>query len=1565
MNSKVLKMVLLMAFAAANVLSATYTVSKNGLGGYTTLKDAIEAAGDGDEVVILDYETYTEQVTIFEKKNFTLRSENPTATRKPTIQWKDTENILPQVRDDAKDSARINFDQNGALRVMRSMNVLIEGINIDGGGNYPFASKEDVWENKKENKWYPMQHGNAALVLWIAGGVTVRHCDLSNAFFGISFKDRNEGGIFANSNPADIQTWKVVPLSGFGKTGDHVIEYNRIHNNSIGLFFESTWDLGSVIRYNLIYENHHPSGKSASIKNMSTQGEHMIGGAMMFKDHILSPLTIHNNTFYKNGWVFIGNWRSGGHYLIFNNIVASPYQDPTFENPWQVLDPYFHNRMFNCVYACHVLPIVEQKQPVQVADDDPDRPGAQVRKDVIVYQPRIMNSFGEVEGTDIRVPCTLSSGAISYQTVTNVRVPGNRIISNQAGGGYSAANNIRWLETPFKSTDPKSSDFLVPDWDDPLVDKYIVDQGYDAVGITDPDGSPADLGAIPKEGGRHSSGIHIKPTAPVSIDNRTAIVSFVLEGNIENPQIKYIRWIHKLPVDAVFGQKDVVIPRGDIYTMDNIPSVKVGNNTLRFTIPARNAGNDYAFFELVIVGTDPVTKEPVQSVVGSLPYRKIDYEFEVEVLSLDGKTKKTTVMAGEPVILRITPLRKDNTPWDNKTPIEQTDVSLFSGFDLLDENDSKVEVPKFTGSYLVEVKFTRVPPEGIEFVSVGGLFKASSDDFLAIRGTSDQIIVKAGPPDNLQFQSPPSKGVDKIDPGREYDVKIAVYDKYGNRIDQKTDVTLKSEKTNKGDVVGGGPKTSSTDTTGIVHFLVEVKEGAQKNDSIPLVASLKVTGNTDNATLVVGEPRDKLLIFYPGDSARTEIDDKVTIEGCSDQFIPIVIKRIGKKDNKFVVVNADSDTVSFDIETSSGIGVYMTNDPGAERITKVNKMKGQVTLWIKSTTGLTPPNGSIRVYPIDNPAVLSGQRGKINFVQCNPSIKSAAYFADSGDGRVNRLEIYYDDTLAYTEIPDTFKLYWPNRQVEPKIILARGKDSIYVKQDPNNKKHLTIILKEPFNPVPLVTVNSVPTLGISLWRNPLLDEPPLIEAKFNIADSVGPLISSAVLVEKLDKSKDDTIYITFTEKVNNIEGKSLKLIRTNNNGEKVSLEVTMALTQADGSVKVVIKSLGDKSPKEGDSLYIESSGPIIDANNNHAHKNNKPVKLRLKGIQPSINNAYYKDYNGDGKIDFVTITFNKKVKADSTKIKLSWADGDSTPTLDKEKGKFSYNGTDSTILIVEVTGLFRDRIKTSGMMNVEAIYDNYEKAKSDGSVDDSAAPVIIEGRIHPGSVSDNGGVNKDTLKVTFSEQTKIESNQKEFFRFYHNGRQYKMNLKIYREEGNNVVSFIVDSIIVTDEVLIKNEFNFPKNNDSLRMRTGESGIFADENHNYQKDPANRLAPLKVLAVPTSVDVKAGPLPFIPGRDPVQIIVKPKAKMVESCSTFAWVTIYDRTGNVVHSDTGDYNKGKSATVIKWDGYNKKRKKVDRGTYLAVVNYSLFLEKGNGKELEERKTVKLKIGVGSEK
>lgn len=1586
MNSKLLKVVLLMAFVAANVLSATYTVSgPNGHGAYHSIKDAIIAAEkenpDEIEIVILDYETYKEQVTIYEKKNFILRSENPTSSRKPVIEWQDKENVGPKNVEEAQDSAKITYERNGAIRVWNSYNIRIEGIAISGGGNYPFGY-DAVWKDKDNQTW-PLQHGNAAISILVSGKVTFRHCDISNAFFGFYLKDRNEGGIFANSNPADIQTWKVVPLSGFGRTGDHLIEYCKIHDNSFGFFSESAWDLGSVIRYNLFYENHHPKGQSSKIKGLTSEGGNLTGGAMVFKDHIISPLTIHNNTYWHNTYAFVGLWRTGEHYLIFNNIVADPYQDSEFQGAWQNLDPYFPYRMYHCVYASHKLPMRKQNYEAHVTDPE-------TNKDVIdritLDQPdEILSNFGRVQQTDWTVYVEVSDGSTVPYVHRNIMLQGNRIISdNPAKGGYAVDNNIRWLETKFKSTDPDDPDFLVPDWDDSLVNRYIVDQGYPATGVIDPDGTPADLGAIPKEGGIFKNQVVIKPASPVLINGTSASVSFTLTGsNIDGkvgsllePKIVYARWLNSLPAQVekgnTMGQSAVIIPKRDIIEIENLPAIKMGLNLLTFTVPARSDSNLYAFLELFIEGKDPETGEKVISVAGSLPYRKIQYAFDVKILSAsDKKTELTSVQAGEVVLLQIKPKRLDNKEWNDSTPIDKAEVNLISMFNLLDKNGDPLEVPGFRGTYQTEVKFTRVPDGGNDIVQVNGLFSivtGAHRDTMPISGHSDQIKINPGPPDYLKFQSPPSKGVDKIDPGREYDVKVQVYDEYGNKIDQETEVTLSSEKTDKGDVVGGGPKTSLTDSTGIVHFMVEVIEGAQKNDSIPMVALLKVTGKTDNATLVVGEPRDKLLIFFAGDSAGTEIDEKLTIEGCSDQFVPIVIKRIGKQDNKFVVVNADSDTVSFDIETSSGIGVYPSNEPGAERITKVNKMKGQITLWIKST-GLAAPNGSIKVYPIDNPAVLSGERGKINFVQCNPSIESAAYFADGGDGKVNRLEIYYDDTLAYTEIPDTFKLYWPNRQSEPKIVLARGKDSVNVTLDPNNKKHLTAILKEPFNPVPLVTVNSMPTLGESMWRNPLLEEAPLIKANFNIADSVGPLINSAILVEKLDKSKDDSIYITFTEKVNNLKGESLKLIKKNE-GKEITLEVKDAINYSGDTMIIVIKSLGDNSPVDGDSLYIRSSGPIIDKNNNHAHKDNRPVKIKLKGIQPSINSAYYKDYNGDGKVDFVTIKFNKKVIIDSTEIKLSWADGDATPNLDKTKGKFSYNGNDSTILTVEVTGLFKDRIKTSGVMRVEAIYDNFGKARSDGSVDDSAAPVIIEGRVHPGSITDNGKDNPDTLKVTFSEQVrKIEVDKDEIFRFYHvvdnKDRSYGMKLRKHREEGNNIISFIVDSIIVTDDVLVKNEFNFPKNNDSFRMRTGENGIFADENNNYQKDPANRLAPLKVLAVPTNVEVKAGPIPFIPGRNEVKITVKPKAKMVESCSTWAWVTIYDRTGNVVSSDTGVYNLEKRSVDIKWDGFNKKGKMVDRGTYLAIVNYSLFLEKGNGKELEERKAVKIKIGVGRQK
>ena len=140
--------------------------------------------------------------------------------------------------------------------------------------------------------------------------------------------------------------------------------------------------------------------------------------------------------------------------------------------------------------------------------------------------------MGRVQQTDWTVYLELSDGSTVPQVIRNVAQQGNRIItSNAANGGYAVDNNIRWLETKFKSTDPDNPDFLVPDWDDSLVNQYIVDAGYPATGVIDPDGTPADLGAIPKEGGIFKNQVMIKPASPVVINGTSASVSFTLSGS--------------------------------------------------------------------------------------------------------------------------------------------------------------------------------------------------------------------------------------------------------------------------------------------------------------------------------------------------------------------------------------------------------------------------------------------------------------------------------------------------------------------------------------------------------------------------------------------------------------------------------------------------------------------------------------------------------------------------------------------------------------------------------------------------------------------------------------------------------------------------------------------------------------------------------------------------------------------------------------------------------------------------------------------------------------------------
>lgn len=204
--------------------SSVLTVSKTGDGQYNTIQAAIDASVPGDEIIILDSSVYDEQVTIDStKRDLILRS---SSSSKPTIRFRDTIHVHPTSPDEAA-KLIIDFDKNGALRILKSSNITIDGIKINGVIPYAFGA-DQVWYTYRH---FPLQHGNAGVAIRSSGNVVIRNCDISDAYFGIFIKDDNYGGIFSNVSSKKDTKWN---LTGFGLNGDHLIEKKPYSSQLLG-----------------------------------------------------------------------------------------------------------------------------------------------------------------------------------------------------------------------------------------------------------------------------------------------------------------------------------------------------------------------------------------------------------------------------------------------------------------------------------------------------------------------------------------------------------------------------------------------------------------------------------------------------------------------------------------------------------------------------------------------------------------------------------------------------------------------------------------------------------------------------------------------------------------------------------------------------------------------------------------------------------------------------------------------------------------------------------------------------------------------------------------------------------------------------------------------------------------------------------------------------------------------------------------------------------------------------------------------------------------------------------
>lgn len=556
---------------ALSVKASEIRVAKDGSGTFSSIQSAINAARAGDVITIMDTEIYDEQISFDSTKSgITLRSSNPEAFKKPVIRW---------LEPGSSDYIRIN----GALRIIGCHDIIIDGVSIDG-----VKPLSLIVENKFRDS---ISYGNSAVNIIQSGKSIIRNCEITNAYFGISILDYNPRGIYFQLNGDPLPPQFEEDLS----TGNLVIEKNRIHDNSWGIYIGENTNLGSVIRFNLIYNNYH---RSEILNNVQSRLNDQAGGAFIFDRTPFTPYIIHNNTLHNNYLLFSAGFRAGAQHLIFNNIFSSPvkfwsegYENGSFKNPESEISRRFVNRMKNCVFSA------QQNETEAGADGSP--------------------------------------------------------VAN-----FPNDSKVRWFQTPFLSLDSSSPDFLVPDWSNAGVVSNIKNQGWSESGIVNRDGLPTDIGAI-QSGQLPIERASIKPDSAAIIYKGKAYLDFTLNSSINLSEIKIrsFRFIDRsyiplFPYDASLVLADSSIKEIPV----NLINISEGKNRLQVALPF-DISPEYGFFEITMEGKG-TDGSPVLFEVGHIPCWWAEGKLHINFLDLTTKAPISEVKAGQQVLIEITPTLK-------------------------------------------------------------------------------------------------------------------------------------------------------------------------------------------------------------------------------------------------------------------------------------------------------------------------------------------------------------------------------------------------------------------------------------------------------------------------------------------------------------------------------------------------------------------------------------------------------------------------------------------------------------------------------------------------------------------------------------------------------------------------------------------------------------------------------------------------------------------------------------------------------------------------------------------
>jgi|GEM_PF-1914730 len=597
-------------------------------------------------------------------------------------------------------------------------------------------------------------------------------------------------------------------------------------------------------------------------------------------------------------------------------------------------------------------------------------------------------------------------------------------------------------------------------------------------------------------------------------------------------------------------------------------------------------------------------------------------------------------------------------------------------------------------------------------------------------------------------------------------------------------------------------------------------------------------------------------------------------------------------------------------------------------------------------TGLKTGYYTITYNPLSDPSQVHSfsftviEPEKPPLVQ-NPVI-AAAFYADNGNGQVNRAEIYYQSGL--TKLPDSVVLYWPEPVGNNRRTAVTASEII---ADSVDAHHLTIIPATPFDSL-VTAFKGTNRLGTSYIHDTTFDQPNDV-SRFDVADSVGPLLVSAIVPERTD-APFDSFYLTLTELPEGTltSGVSLTLIKSD--GTEISVLASDWSMRLDTLIVVTSSFSQEEAPAVGDSLRIIPEGPITDRFGNHAHRLNRPVPVIIRKAEARVLQAYYRDLDADGIVDAATFCCDRPATLENRLFSITWVEGLSASNI--AASSLRHEDEEGTIVTIDLTSVFGQRppVATSGTMSYKMRLSDNPSFNQAGSVVDSAAPVLAFAQMRQAAFLIGQTFEApDTFFITPSEPlAPVVSQTPVMMKKPGGGEALIVRFTLQSQNVQRLVLTTIDPF--TQEL-------YPQEGDSVWINP--EALLCDLYGSEQTNPLNRRVLLDFVKAVSPFMIRFGPSPFDPARESFRISISPYVTSRGSEPFTCSVSIFDKVGSLVWE--APWPKGAAASteehIVLWPGINRRNRVVGEGTYLGFIK--VFGEDGERLHTDIKEPIR--IGV----